>query len=119
MKITRKDEIIEEVTQGIYKDFTILLEKFGKRGVEKCREDNGHHIKHLETAISLGDQQFFIDYARWLDGILTSRGMETEHLVDNFSRLQKAFTMFEGENAAQCNEILENAIHSLRIQGDS
>ncbi|KKK37155.1 hypothetical protein WQ57_15640 [Mesobacillus campisalis] len=119
MTITRRNEIIDEVTQGIYQDFPVLLEKFGERGVEKCREDNGHHLKHLETALFLGNPQSFIDYAHWLDGILTSRGMATEHLVDNFCRLQNAFTKHERANAPKYNEILESAIHSLKKGNDS
>ncbi|MFP3340744.1 hypothetical protein R0J91_22405, partial [Micrococcus sp. SIMBA_131] len=54
----------------------------------KCREDNYHHIKHLNSARNLGSDDFFVDYVLWLNNILTARGMKTEHLIDNFKRLE-------------------------------
>lgn len=114
MMHTSMETIIDEVTEGIYRDYPALLEKFGERGRQKCREDNQHHIKHLQTAENMGDSQFFIDYAHWLNGILTSRGMKTEHLVDNFYRLQKAFISSEKQFDAFC-QMLEDAIISLQM----
>jgi hypothetical protein len=106
--------IIDEVTEGIYRDYPSLLERFGEQGRQKCREDNEHHIKHLQTAITMDDHQFFIDYAHWLNGILTSRGMKTDHLVDNFERLHTAFKSTKGESNEYI-EMLEKAIESLKI----
>lgn len=114
MKSVIMDEIIEEVTEGIYKDYPLLLEKYGEKGRQKCREDNVHHIKHLQTAASMGDEKFFIDYAHWLNGILTSRGMKTEHLIDNFVRLQKAFrNKSRGSDFEEFIEVLDSTINSL------
>ncbi|WP_257535612.1 hypothetical protein [Mesobacillus foraminis] len=119
MNAARMDSIIEHVTEGIYRDYPALLKRFGERGREKCREDNEHHIRHLQTSLKLGDHQFFIDYAHWLNGILTSRGMETSHLIDNFERLQEAFcqvdpTSEDAPAALTYNEFLDYAIASLK-----
>jgi hypothetical protein len=119
MSSVQMDWVIDYVTEGIYKDYPALLERFGERGRQKCREDNEHHIKHLQTSLKLDDHQFFIDYAHWLNGILTSRGMETFHLIDNFERLQEAFRSLEANSedvraALKYNEILEYAIDSLK-----
>lgn len=113
MKTSEYQHIIDEVTEGIFRDYPSLLEKFGEQGREKCREDNEHHIKHLQTASVMEDEQFFIDYAHWLNGILTSRGMKTDHLIDNFERLHKAFNSTNEENKGYI-ETLEKAIDSLR-----
>ncbi|WP_377891911.1 hypothetical protein [Alkalihalobacillus sp. R86527] len=83
------DYIVERVVEGIYKDMPELLERFGERGRTKCREDNYHHIKHLDSARKLEADDFFIDYALWLNNLLTSRGMQTKHVIDNFERLEK------------------------------
>ncbi len=40
MNAARMDSIIEYVTEGIYRDYPALLERFGERGREKCCEDN-------------------------------------------------------------------------------
>lgn len=84
----RIDEIVERVVVGIYKDMPELLDKFGERGKQKCLEDNYHHIKHLESARSLNTDDFFVDYALWLNNLLTTRGMKTSHIIDNFERLE-------------------------------
>jgi hypothetical protein len=108
------NSIIEEVTDGIYEDYPILLEKYGERGRQKCKEDNEHHIKYLQTAASMEEEKYFIDYAHWLNGILTSRGMKTEHLIDNFNRLIVAFEKTNEDNSARAYIImLEHAIVSL------
>lgn len=108
--------IIDQVTEEIYRDYPVLLEKYGEQGRKKCREDNEHHIKHLQTAVSLGDKQFFIDYAHWLNGILTSRGMKTDHLVDNFKRLHSAFKNSQDDLSAKFTNILEDSINSLETR---
>ncbi|GAM13962.1 hypothetical protein [Mesobacillus selenatarsenatis] len=114
MNHSKINAIIEEVTDGIYKDNPILLEKFGERGREKCKEDNEHHIKYLQTAAAMGEEKYFVDYALWLNGILTSRGMKTEHLVDNFQRLKNAFEkMNADEHSGVLIKLLEIAIESL------
>lgn len=108
------NSIIEDVTDGIYGDYPILLEKYGERGRQKCREDNEHHIKYLQTAASMDEEKYFIDYAHWLNGILTSRGMKTEHLIDNFKRLISAFERLNDDDfTIVYTNMLKSAIDSL------
>ncbi|RSD25517.1 hypothetical protein [Mesobacillus subterraneus] len=115
MKQAIVTDIIEEVTAGIYRDYPNLLEKYGEQGRQKCKEDNVHHIKYLQTAFSMGEDQYFIDYAHWLNGILTSRGMKTDHLVDNFERLKAAFAnLKEEESSTEFISMLDCAILSLQ-----
>jgi hypothetical protein len=77
--------MVERVTEKIYENDPSLMDRYGEKGRTKCIEDNHHHFKHLETAYELDNEEFFIDYALWLDGILQKFGMTTELLMDNFS----------------------------------
>jgi hypothetical protein len=77
--------MVERVTEKIYENDPLLMDRYGDKGRAKCIEDNHHHFKHLETAYELDNEEFFMDYALWLDGILTKFGMSTELLMDNFS----------------------------------
>ncbi|ANX10632.1 hypothetical protein ABE41_001135 [Fictibacillus arsenicus] len=77
--------MVERVTEKIYENDPLLMDRYGDKGRAKCIEDNHHHFKHLETAYELDNEEFFTDYALWLDGILTKFGMSTELLMDNFS----------------------------------
>ncbi|WP_226537523.1 hypothetical protein [Fictibacillus halophilus] len=77
--------MVERVTEKIYENDPSLMDRYGEKGRTKCIEDNHHHFKHLETAYELNNEDFFTDYALWLDGILQKFGMTTELLMDNFS----------------------------------
>ncbi|MRX71544.1 hypothetical protein GJU40_05060 [Bacillus lacus] len=81
--------IVEKVTNQIYQDYPELQEKYGDRGREKCKEDNVHHMKHLETSFAMQNKEFFIDYSIWLNGILNRHGMDSSHLAYNYTILQK------------------------------
>ncbi|OOE07023.1 hypothetical protein [Fictibacillus arsenicus] len=76
--------MVERVTEKIYENDPSLLDRYGEKGRTKCIDDNHHHFKHLETAYELDNEEFFTDYALWLDGILQKFGMTTELLMDNF-----------------------------------
>jgi hypothetical protein len=77
--------MVERVTEKIYENDPSLMDRYGDKGRVKCIEDNHHHFNHLETAYDLDNDEFFTDYALWLDGILQKFGMSTELLMDNFS----------------------------------
>jgi hypothetical protein len=89
------DQIVYEATEKIYQNEPSLLERFGEKGKEKCREDNHHHLKHLQTAFDLQNAQVFTDYAIWLNGILIKHGMKTQHLIDNFDYLEEVLIEME------------------------
>ncbi|WP_246942700.1 hypothetical protein [Bacillus pinisoli] len=81
--------MIDEVVIDIYNAYPELLERFGENGRKKCREDNQHHFHHLELAYTLNNPVVFLDYTKWLNSLLTSRGMKSEHIIDNFVRIQQ------------------------------
>ncbi|MEK4027115.1 MULTISPECIES: hypothetical protein [Bacillaceae] len=114
MKKGWKATLAEKATAEIYKREPALLSRFGEEGKAKCLEDNNHHIKQLESALLLDNEQFFIDYALWLNGILTKHGMSTRHLIDNFTIIQQLLI----ENGEQENEkglfYLSEAIFALQ-----
>lgn len=90
MKSTGYEKIIEEITDGIYQAYPELMDKYGEQGRRKCKEDNLHHFKQLESTYELDNAQVFIDYSLWLNGILTRHGMAANHLIDNFKRIKQA-----------------------------
>ncbi|KAA0547344.1 hypothetical protein FZW96_10730 [Bacillus sp. BGMRC 2118] len=107
--------ITHDVTESIYKANPILLDKFGQRGKQKCKEDNLHHLRHLQTAFELKNSFVFIDYTNWLNNLLTNRGMETIHIIDNFERLETAIIgKLEQEIETAFIHYLQEAIHVLK-----
>ncbi|KZE36399.1 hypothetical protein AV656_14750 [Bhargavaea cecembensis] len=108
------DEIVNQVTEKIYELEPALLERFGDQGKAKCREDNHHHMKHLQTAYELNETKIFTDYAVWLNGILTRHGMNTKHLIDNFEIIRSLLTEDKSEQAESYRQALSKAIETLK-----
>lgn len=77
------------VQREMYAD-AFWIERFGARGEAYAREDGQKHVLYLADALAFGDRAVFRDYAVWLRSVLTSRGMCTRHLDDNFARLGDA-----------------------------
>lgn len=65
------------------------LERFGDSGHRRAEEDAHHHISYVTEAIAGGDPAVFAGYAKWLQSVLTTRGMCTRHLDENFALLQQ------------------------------
>ncbi|MGN7359016.1 hypothetical protein ACTHPF_17620 [Paenibacillus sp. SAF-054] len=90
------EQLIDSVTALIYEDDPTLLDRYGEKGVRKCKEDNAHHLRHLETAWALQNEKIFTDYAIWLNGILVKYGMSTRMLIINFRFIKDALPSVEG-----------------------
>jgi hypothetical protein len=105
--------VIREVTERIYKEDPSLIDRYGERGVEKCREDNEHHLRQLSAAYAIKDEKMFVDYALWLDGILQRHGMNTKHLTDNFLFLSEALGKYPDEQSACYKRYLQAAAEKL------
>ncbi|MFC0523816.1 hypothetical protein ACFFGV_09635 [Pontibacillus salicampi] len=122
MKQALQDKIVEAVVAEIYAAYPQLQEAFGERGRRKTIEDNYHHLHHLETCFELRDYTFFQDYTAWLQRVLTSRGVSTELIIDNFERLSRHMeieTALSKEESTLYQHYLEQAISFLQHQGNS
>jgi hypothetical protein len=65
-------------------------ERFGERANVHGKKDGRFHIDYLIQALASDDVRILEQYARWLQQVLTSRGMCSRHLADNFSLLGRA-----------------------------
>jgi hypothetical protein len=108
------ETVIHRSVKEIYVKYPELDEKFGERGREKCYEDNVYHFQYLETSAGLGSSKVFIDYALWLNSVLVSRGMSTDHLIDNFRSIITALEASPAlEDGDTFSEHLYQAIFAL------
>jgi hypothetical protein len=65
-------------------------ERFGARGRVFAEQDGQFHLSYLSQALIANDAAVLTTYARWLQQLLTTRGMCTRHIVENFERLGRA-----------------------------
>jgi hypothetical protein len=110
--------MVERVTEKIYANDPSLMDRYGEKGRTKCIEDNHHHFKHLETAYELDNEEFFIDYALWLDGILQKFGMTTELLMDNFSLIVEVLNEQDVKNTTRIEAYIDYLNKANNILGE-
>ena len=93
------------------------LERFGERGRKFAAEDGQRHVAYLVQAVVAQDPGVLVRYARWLRSVLTTRGMCSRHLEENFERLARAIGATI-EDAAVATEYLREACLALRYDAN-
>lgn len=84
-----KAALAERVVEDMYLD-PFWNERFAARGRRHSTQDLVFHVDYLIQAIESGETAVMERYARWLQGVLTARGICTLHLADSFGRLAGA-----------------------------
>lgn len=64
--------------------------RFGECADRHGRQDGRFHLDYVIQALQADDAGILEHYVRWLQPVLTSRGMCTRHLAENLSRLAAA-----------------------------
>lgn len=93
-----RSRLAARVTDEMFED-PFWTERFPKRGRKFSEEDVGYHVEHLVEALLAGDPLVFARYARWLQSVLTTRGMCTRHLAESIERLGRAASGLPGGDA--------------------
>ncbi|MBA2175714.1 hypothetical protein H0266_12505 [Halobacillus locisalis] len=107
MRKKEKDTLVYQVAEEIYAHYPHLWERFGQNGRDRTEEDNHHHLDHLSAAYEMDSVDFFIDYTTWLNNVLTSRGVGTFLIVDNFERLARLINDMECEDEKEQQSFIE------------
>jgi methanogenic corrinoid protein MtbC1 len=67
-----------------------LWKRYGNRGRARCIEDTEYHLEFLIEALNAASVQQFVDYCGWAKVLLTSRGIDVAHLIQNLKHIQAA-----------------------------
>lgn len=65
-------------------------DRYGGRADHHGKQDGQFHIQYLCEALASGEASVMTRYAQWLQQVLTTRGMCSRHLGDNFDLLARA-----------------------------
>ena len=106
------DALTDRVLAEMYES-SFWRERFGERAQKHGRQDGLFHIKYLAEALRTGEASVIEQYARWLQQVLTTRGMCTRHLDENFERLGRAIADSIPDSAAAV-AMLDKARGALR-----
>jgi hypothetical protein len=113
------DDLGMDVHEAMYAD-PFWLERFGERGAHFSRQDARHHVHYLAQALRFDKPSIMIEYAAWLRGVITTRGMCTLHLDEAFDDLGDAIEKRGIEGASAVRRILNAAREGLLYpDGDS
>lgn len=80
--------IARRVTDATFAEEPFWTARFGDRGRQRTYEDAAYHIDYLVQALAAQDPDVMRGYARWLQSLLTTRGMCTAHIAENFERIE-------------------------------
>jgi hypothetical protein len=94
---TIKGQLAVRVIDEMYED-PFWIERFAARGRRHSEEDIGFHVDYLVQAVIAHDPGVLERYARWLQSVLTTRGMCSRHLEESFERLDRAVTESMGSD---------------------
>jgi hypothetical protein len=97
----------------MYED-AFWIERFGARGATQARTDGEYHVRYLVGALRDGSPATLADYARWLQVVLTTRGMCTLHIDEHFAWLSRSLDAHQVRDAEPAHAYLAEARAALR-----
>lgn len=112
----RAEELARRSIERMYAD-PFWEARFGTRGRRFAEEDGRHHVDHLVLALMAGDAAPLAQYASWLRVVLTTRGMCSRHIEQNFARLGQVIDDAGIAEAARAHEFLAAAARGVRPEG--
>ena len=115
----RAAELADGALAAMYAADPFWEARFGARGRRYAAEDGRFHVSYLAEALREGSPASLVAYARWLQGVLTTRGMCSLHLVHNFRRLAGAVAALAVPGAATAAAYLGEAAGALRYDGEA
>jgi MerR family transcriptional regulator, light-induced transcriptional regulator len=64
------------------------LQRYGSRGRARCVEDSEFHLEFLIASLNAESVGQFVDYCGWAKVLLSHRGIDVSHLIDNLKHLR-------------------------------
>ncbi|MBX3215388.1 MAG: hypothetical protein KF850_25350 [Labilithrix sp.] len=92
-----KGRLAVRVVDEMFAEDPFWADRYAARGRRFAEEDLGYHVEYLAQALVARDAGVLERYARWLQSVLTARGMCTAHLDESFARLATAIAEVELE----------------------
>jgi hypothetical protein len=113
--LEQKEAIARSTTGLLYAEMPWLVDKYGERGRLKCLQDMRYNVDYLAPAVEFADPELFVRYARWVDGVLRSRGVPTGELARSFELMASdVVARLPPDDARAVSACLEAGVMALR-----
>lgn len=111
----RAHDVAVQVTEEFVRRHPDWIDRFGesvlyKRGIE----DAEYHLDFLAGAVEAGRSEAFVEYALWAAGVLRSRNIGTDDLIENLEQISRALGLHNPGGADQVTSIVGSAVAALR-----
>ena len=110
----RRPELAARSITAMYAEDPFWEARFGARGRKFSDQDGVSHVQYLAQALRDGSPARLETYARWLQVVLTTRGMCSRHLARNFATLLEAMEAVDVTDRQLAVPYLEAAARALR-----
>ena len=112
--LTRKEELARAVTDAMYAEDPVLLERFGEKGRARCLEDMRYCLEHLAPALALDDPSLFAKYVCWVESLLAARGIGSGDVRRSLEVTQRVIAeRFQPDETASAIRCLHAGVTSL------
>jgi MerR family transcriptional regulator, light-induced transcriptional regulator len=109
-----------EITERHFAAQPALLQKYGLKGKQKCRDDAAFHLHYLSEAISANSTRIFVDYIGWAKIMLVSRGIEWRDLEQTLKAMKEVlFGSATPTDGAPLETFIDAALTALPKLPDS
>ena len=110
--------IAEAITDEFLARHPDWIERYGALARTRGLEDAHFHLEFLAGALLAGESSPFARYARWTAGVLGSRGIGSEFLIENLEQLrEESSRRLDPQGAAETTRIIDSGIAALREEG--
>ena len=107
--------IAEAITDEFLARHPDWIERYGALARTRGLEDAHFHIEFLIGALLAGEASSFARYARWTGGVLGSRGIGPEFLIENLEQLrEESARRLYPQAAEEVRRVVDAGIAALR-----
>ncbi len=104
-------DLVEVTTQEIFKAFPGMEERYGKEGLQRCREDIGFHYAYLKTAICFDEKELFADYFKWVHHFFKSINLPAAYTDEPFEIIVRVSgSLLDSGPAGEVKEYIRYAL---------
>jgi hypothetical protein len=108
------DEMIFEISQGVYRRHPEMIDKFGEKGRRQTMADLHKHFHYLQTAFRLQAPELFVDHVKWLYNVLSSRKIDIQYVITGLSMMKESVKKMPSEKELFYRSCLADAIEWMK-----
>src|SRR5215471_15898909 len=109
-----RDVLSARVNEEFFNRHPDWRDRYGRRGMERGREDACFHIDFLRGAIEADSAPAFEDYVSWTARVLSARGIAPVFLAENLQQVADALVdLLDGAEHAHVSRVIGAGLDAL------